>query len=127
MGILTIGDIVDTECNVLSKETIEQKWNINCNFLFYLRLKKQIQSIMIHYNVHGLCSRPQASHILYRVDMGSDNNKNVYSSLVGSDISITGTIRDKWSESLNDEVSLSEIQSASKNAKKILTNSLSTL
>ena len=91
MGILTIGDIVDTECNVLSKETIEQKWNINCNFLFYLRLKKQIQSIMIQYNVHGLCSRPQASHILYRVDMGSEDNKNVYSSLVGSDISITGT------------------------------------
>ena len=64
--------------------------------------------------------------------MGSEDNKNVYSNLVGSDINITCTIRDKWSESLNDEVSLIAVQSAFKNAKKfsptvlhIITNSSS--
>ena len=73
---------------------------------------------MTQYNIHCLCSRPQASHILYRVDMGSENNKNVYSCLVGRDVNITCTIRDKWSESLNDEVFLIAVQTAFKNAKK---------
>ena len=37
-GIMTIGDIIDTNGNILSKHIIEQTWNVNCNFPFYLRL-----------------------------------------------------------------------------------------
>ena len=82
-----------------------------------MRLKKQIQDIMTQYNVHSLCTRPQVSHILYKVDMGSEDNKNVYSNIIGRDTNNVCTIRDKWSESLNDEVFLTIVQTALTNAK----------
>ena len=103
-GIMTIGDIIDINGTILSRQVIEQTWNVNCNFLFYLRLKKQIQNIMTVYRIHGICIKPQVSHILYKIDMGNDDNKNVYSNIVGRDINNVCAIRDKWSESLNEEL-----------------------
>ena len=73
---------------------------------------------MRQYNIYGLCTRPQVSHILYKVDMGSEDNKNVYSNIVDRDIINVCIIRDKWSESLNDEVLLPTVQTALMNAKK---------
>ena len=117
-GLITIGDIVDINGTILSKQEIEQMWNVNCNFLFYMRLKKQVQNLMSQYNVHGLCSRPQLSHILYKIDLGSDDNKNVYSNIVGRDTNIVCNIKEKWSETLNDDILLSTVQLSLTNAKK---------
>ena len=117
-GIMTIGDVIDKNGNILDKQTIERTWNVNCNFLFYLRLKKQIQSIMRQYNIHGSCMRPQISHILYKVDMGNEGNRNVYTNIVGKDPNIVCVVRDKWSETLNDEVPLITIQSSLVNARR---------
>ena len=49
--------------------------------------------------------------------MGSEDNKNVYSNIIGRDTNNVCTIRDKWSESLNDEVLLTIVQTALTNAK----------
>ena len=115
---MTIGDIVDDIGTILSKKAIEQMWNVKCNFLFYLRLKKQVQNMMSRYNIQGMCTRPQVSHILYKIDMGSEDNKNVYSNIVGRDTNIVCTIKEKCCESLNDDILLSTVQSSLKNAKK---------
>ena len=117
-GLMTIGDILDINGTILSKQEIEQKWNVNCNFLFYMRLKKQVQKLMSQYNVHGLCSKPQLSHVLYKIDLGSDNNKNVYSYITGRDTNIVCNIKEKWSETLNDDIPLSTVQLSLTNAKK---------
>ena len=117
-GIMTIGDIVDNNGTILSKQAIEQTWNVKCNFLFYLRLTKQVQYMMSQYNIQGMCTRPQVSHILYKIDMGSEDNKNVYSNIVGRDTNIVCTIKEKWSESLNDDILLPTVQSSLTNAKK---------
>ena len=117
-GIKTIGDIIDIHGNILSRQTIEKVWNINCNFLFYLRLKKKIQNSMFQYKVHNSYKRPQLSHVLYRIDMGNGNNKNVYSNIIGRNTNNVCIIKDKWSESFNDDILLNTVQTSFTNTRK---------
>ena len=39
-GITTVGDILDENGDIQSKDYIQSTWNVTCNFLLYLSLKK---------------------------------------------------------------------------------------
>ena len=39
-GITTVGDILDENGDIQSKDYIQSTWNVTCNFLLYVSLKK---------------------------------------------------------------------------------------
>ena len=118
-GILSIGDMIDEEGHIFSHEYLREILNLNCDFLFYNRLKKRIQlNIGGNQILAGDNLRPRLPCILYNIDTGSKGNKNTYFNLVENGNRILIELQNKWSEKMNDIIHLDTISKAFKNAKK---------
>ena len=46
-GITTVGDILDENGDIQGKDYIQSTWNVTCNFLLYLSLKKKFNSLLV--------------------------------------------------------------------------------
>ena len=117
-GITTLGDIVDENGEIQSMEYIQTKWNVKSDFLLHLRLKKKIQLLTSQQNKTYVCIFPQLSHILHLIEIGNKGNKNIYFNILGKDPYCMNTIKEKWSEHLNDEINTKTLLASFKNAKK---------
>ena len=118
-GIMTVGDLLDNDGLIVSLDYINNNLQLNCNFLFYDRLKKKIKlllgnsQILEHNNL-----RPRLPYILYIVESCTKGNKNIYFNSLPAVSNIMVDLQNKWSEKLNDEIRLDTISNSFKNAKK---------
>ena len=118
-GMLTIGDMLDTEGQTYSIEYIQNILQLNCDFLLYNRLKKRIQLVMGNSQILPQDNiRTRLPFILYIIEIGIKGNENTYfnSQATGSNILIE--LQRKWSKKLNDDVRLDTLSNSFKNAKK---------
>ena len=58
-GITTIGDLVNNEGEMWSVVDIYSKWNIDCNSLLHLSLKKKIQNVCYNQRISSVNVFPQ--------------------------------------------------------------------
>ena len=114
-GITTLGDIVDENGEIQSMAYIQTKWNVKNDFLLHLRLKK-IKVLISHRNKSYVCISPQLSHILHLIEIGNKGNRNIYFNILRKDPYCMNTIKEKWSENLNDEIDSRTLQISFKNA-----------
>ena len=117
-GITTLGDIVDENGEIQSMAHIQTKWNVKNDFLLHLRLKKKIRLLISHRNKSYVCISPQLPHILHLIEIGNKGNRNIYFNILRKDPYCMNTIKEKWSENLNDEIDSRTLQISFKNAKK---------
>ena len=116
-GLITINDLMDEDGDILSREDIASKWNVECNFLLHFKLKKKINAIcrsQINMFPNPL---PQMSHILYKVEIGNKGNKNIYYNSLGKNLTEIVTLTEKWSHTLNLDIDTQMLHTAFKVAK----------
>ena len=121
-GIITIGDITDENGEVRSIEYIQQNWNITCDFLLHLKLRKKIKIITKNMKSKNQHIFPPLSHILHFIEISNKGNKNTYYNILGKDPTIISILKDKWEEHLNEEVNTKTLQTSFKNAKQFSTS-----
>ena len=117
-GIVTIGDILDDNGNMLDRNQIQTRWNVICDFLLHSNLKRKINIICQQAFPDRIKIFPQMSHILYDIEIGNKGNKNVYFNILGKDSTILHTLSNKWSETLNDNINIELLAISFKNSKR---------
>ena len=120
-GIMMIGDILDKDGVLLDIEQIQRRWNVPCNFLLHLSLKKKIKQIITPGNVY-LSANPKMSYILHDIGISNKGNKNTYFNINTDKVELIQEIRDKWATSFNEDIFMSTIQNSFKNAKRFSTS-----
>ena len=117
---MMIGDILRSNGEILSIEQIQTRWDVPCNFLLHLSLKKKLQQIITQKNVIYSCVNPRMSYTLHDIGIGNSGNKNTYFNINADNAELFQEIKDKWDTSFNEDIFLSTIQSSFKNAKNSL-------
>ena len=78
-GILTIGDLIDTNGEFFTIEYLDNHLQLNCDFLLYNRLKKRIGTIIGNNRISQFDNiHPRLPFILYNIEAGQKGNKNPY-------------------------------------------------
>ena len=116
-GLRTIYDLIDDKGVILSMKDMNSKWNIECNFLLYFKLKEKISNICQNQRNLFLNTAPQMSHILYEVEVCNKGNKNIYYNSLGVNHQPIAALQEKWCQNLNEEISFHIISMAFKTAK----------
>ena len=116
-GLRTICDLMDEDGDIMSVEDISSKWNIECNVLLHFNLKEKINNICQNQRNLSLNASPQMSHILHEVKIGNKGNKNIYYNSLGINHLPIVTLKEKWSQTLNEEISTHRLSIAFKTAK----------
>ena len=116
-GLRTIGDLIGEDGVIMSREDIQARWNIECNFLLHFKLKQKIDTIC--YNQRDAFPKqfPQMSHILYTTEICNKGNKNIYYNSLDKNPQPLVTLKEKWSHILTEEVSIQILHTAFKTAK----------
>ena len=116
-GLRTICDLMDEDGDIMSVEDISSKWNIECNFLLHFNLKEKNNNICQNQRNLSLNTSPQMSHILHEVKIGNKGNKNIYYNSLGTNHLPIVTLKEKWSQTLKEEISTHRLSIAFKTAK----------
>ena len=116
-----IGDILGTDGKILSIDLIQQRWDVPCNFLLHLSLKKKIQQIVSQKNIVYSSMNPRMSYILHDIGIGNSGNQNTYFDINSDNDNIVNDIKDKWATSFNEDIFPSTIHRSFKNAKQFST------
>ena len=120
MGIITIGNLLDTNGEIYTIEYLNDHLQLNCDFLLYIRLKKRISNIIGNNKISSIDNaRPRLPFILYNIEVGQKGNKNIYFNIQTAGQNILIDLKEKWSHILNDEIRLDTLSNSFKNAKKI--------
>ena len=104
---------------MVSKEYLQNVLNLKCDFLFYIKLRRRIQTVIGNNLIQPYNNpHPHLPYILHIMDIGNKGNKNTYFSTINTGNMVLTHIQQKWSESLNDEVQLEVLIKAFKSAKQ---------
>ena len=94
-GILTIGDIIDENWNILNIAEIRRILDIDCNFWLHLSLKRKIRLLLNGENRPFVNARPRLSCILHSVGISNKGNKNTYFNTMEKDLSVIVSLKEK--------------------------------
>ena len=117
-GITTIGDILGEDGELRSMDDIISTWNVKCDFLLHMRLNNKIKNFIKQKTSKDSCIFPQLSHVLYNIEISNKGNKNTYINIMSKDHFSVSNLKDKWSERLNEDITINTLQMAFKIAKK---------
>ena len=121
-GIVMIGDILGSNGEILNIEQIQTRWDVPCNFLLHLTLKKKLQQIITRKNIIYSITHPRMSYTLHDIEIGNKGNKNTYFNINTDNVYLILEIQEKWATSFNEDIFISTIQNSFKNAKKFSTS-----
>ena len=86
-GISTIGDVLDSNYNMLSPEEIFNKYNVNTDFLTQLRLRRVVTSYISNNDILQInnlsYTRPHVPYLVSK--LRSKNKNNIYKTLIKDD------------------------------------------
>ena len=118
-GILTVGDMIDVNGEILKIEYIRGDLGLRCDFLLYNRLKLRIQQTIGNKQILPEDNiRPRLPFILYISEVSDKGSKNVYFNVSNIGNNVLNELQTKWSLKLNDEIMLNTLSQSFKNAKK---------
>ena len=118
-GITTIGDILHENGEIYSIADFQLTWDIKCNFLLHMSLTNKIRLVLPQKDKFYSNPHPKLSHILYDIEIGNKGNKDKYHNTLRGQLDIVSDIKDKWSNSFNEEIGNDTVQKAFKTAKKL--------
>ena len=117
-GLLTIGDIFDSEGQIFTLEHIHNNLGLRCDFLFYNRLKIRIKNLVGNNQISPQDNiRPRLPFIMHIIESNSKGNKNTYFNSQNTGNNVLSELQIKWSTKLNEDTILDTISNSFKNAK----------
>ena len=78
-GLLNIGDIIDTKGHILSLTDIKDNFNVSCDFLSYIKLKKGVKQLLgTGTRYKSIKQFPQLHYVFHILELSTKGNKNIY-------------------------------------------------
>ena len=109
-GISTLGDVLDSNHNLLSTKEISDRYSATTDFLTYIRLKKIVTNYILDHNILQLnnlsYTRP---YVPYLVSKLRNNKQNIYKTL--NNMNTSTFFNKKWETDLGQQL---DIQTYSK-------------
>ena len=117
-GLLTLGDIIDSERQIFALEHIQNNLGLRYDFLFYNRLKIRVNNLVGNNQISPQDNiRPRLPFILHIIESNSKGNKNTYFNSQNTGNNVLNELQIKWSTKLNEDIRLDTISNSFKNAK----------
>ena len=111
-GISTVGDVIDSNYNILPIEEITNIHNVRTDFLTYLRMKTNVTKYISKYNIPQInnvsYTRP---YVPYLVSKLRKNKKNIYKALINID-NCSNFFNLKWEIDLGQQIDVQTYSTA---------------
>ena len=121
-GYMVVGDILNQNGELLTKEELKEK-DLTINFLDYFRIKQKINGYIENFEKVAPIHGPQIPRVLFEIGMTQTGCGRVYNKLMDFDTGILTEVKNKWENTLNEEIPYKTIENAFKEISKIKTGS----
>ena len=108
-GIIFVNDLF-IEGNFVTVEYLQNTIGVKCNFLGHANIKAKVMKLNGKVNTINL--RPLLPDVLKIVQINGNGCQNIYNFIHKKSDNIITSLKEKWEQLLNDEVSEKEIQNA---------------
>ena len=121
-GYMVVGDILNQKGELFTKKELEEK-DLKINFLDYFRIKQKINGYIENFEKVAPIQGPQIPRVLFKIGMTQTGCGRVYNKLMDFDTGILIEVKNKWENTLNEEIPYKTIENAFKEISKIKTGS----
>ena len=114
-GIKFVNDLF-TDGSFVTLAYLQNTMGVKCNFLEYANIKSRIMKLRVKHKINNV--QPILPYILKVIQLSGKGCRTIYTIIQNKSDNIILTLKEKWEQMLNDDISEDDIQNAFKITQK---------